>query len=454
MVTYQEYLDAPDKVKFIWEAVVRHRSSDEFKMAETAQRYNRQDNVTIKNSVQTLYNMSGARTVDYTAANNQLASNFFHSLVRERVTYSLGNGIIWANDGQATSERLGDKFDKFISDTAKAALIDGVAFGLWNLNQGHTFRLTEFVPFWDETDGSLRAGARFWSLDWGHKPVTVVFYEEDGYTTYSSRQAGGELEEIEPKRAYMQIIQSAQETGEIIVGEDNYGSLPIVPLCANDAKQSMLAGVRPLIDAYDMIQSGFANDLQECAQIYWLIGNASGMMPDDMMRFRDQLKFLHIAAVDTDNSSVTPYTQDVPYSAREACLAQLRTAIFDSCGIFDVRSLTNGSKTATEINAAYQPMDEEADDFEYNVTSFIQQITNLAGVDDYPTYKRNRISNQPEQTNMILSAAQYLDRRTILSLLPFIDNGQVDDIVQALDMEADSRFVNVRAAQNDPYGAF
>lgn len=441
MITYQDFIAAPDKADFVWRAVTQHRSSEEFKNAHDAQEYDAQRNVTIRESVKKMYNMQGVQTVDWTAANNQLSSNFFHMMVRERVTYSLGNGIVWSRD-DSTAEKLGVKFDRFVYMTARAALIDGVSFGFWNLDQGHTFRLTEFVPFWDETDGTLRAGARFWSLDWGRKPVTVVLYEEDGYTTYTSKE--DELVEKEPKRAYKQIVQSAPETGEQVIGESNYSSLPVVPMYANDLKKSVLEGIRPLIDAYDMIQSGFANDLQECAQIYWIIGNAGGMEPDDLYRFRDQLKFMHIAAGDTDNSSITPYTQEVPYASREACLAELRRAIYDSCGIFDVSNIAAGNRTATEIQANYQAMDEEADEFEYNVTDFVQQIIKLAGVDDYPTYKRNRISNQMEQTNMILSAFNYLDSRTILGLLPFIDNGQIDDILAAKDAEEGERIENLR----------
>lgn len=451
MVTYQEFQAASDKAAFVWSAVQRHRGSREYRIAEVAQEYNAQRNTTIRSSARTIYNMSGVESVDWTAANNQLCSNFFHILVRERSTYSLGNGIIWAGDGD-TAETLGADFDRFVYNTARAALIDGIAFGLWNFNAGHTFRLTEFVPFWDEVDGKLRAGARFWSLDWGSKPITIVLYEEDGYTTYVTDGKGGNLTETQPKQGYIQIVQSAPEIGEEVVGEYNYGTLPIVPMYANDLKQSMIEGIRPLIDAYDMIQSGFANDLQECAQVYWLIGGAQGMEPDDLTRFRDQLKFLHIAAADTEHSSITPYTQEVPYAAREACLAGIRKAIFDSCGIFDVTNISAGAKTATEIQAAYQAMDEEADEFEYCVTTFIQQILQLAGVDDYPTYKRNRVSNQQEQTAMVMQAAQYLDARTLLGLLPFVDNGQIDDIIQAKTVEEGDRFED--EGQESPINAF
>ena len=156
MITYQEYLAAPDKAKFIWEAVNRHRNSEEYLTAKTAQAYDRQQNESINRTSRTLYNMSGVKTVDYTAVNNQLASPFFHTLVRERASYSLGNGLSWTKES-STDKKVGDKFDRFVYDGARAAIVDGVAFGFWNVDKGHIFRLTEFAPMWDETDGTLRA---------------------------------------------------------------------------------------------------------------------------------------------------------------------------------------------------------------------------------------------------------------------------------------------------------
>ena len=75
-------------------------------------------------------------------------------------------------------------------------------------------------------------------------------------------------------------------------------------------------------------------------------------------------------------------------------------------------------------------MDEEADDFEYQVNEFIQQILALIGIEgDYPLFDRNRISNEKEETEMIMLAANYLDDETLLKKLPFITVDEVDGIL-------------------------
>lgn len=431
--TFQDFEKASNKESFLYAAITDYRASDEYNMALAAEAYYAQQNTTIREMVRYVYSQSGLKAPDFTAANNKIASNFLRRFINQRVTYSLGNGIIWKNT--ATKKRLGKDFDTFVFKTAKAALIDGAAFGYWNKNRGHTFAATEFMPLYDEDDGKLRAGARFWSLQWGKKPVCVVLYEEDGYTTYRGNSEGGDLQVTIPKQSYLKVIQKSEANGETVVGELNYGVLPVLPLYANDVKQCPFAGLRAMIDAYDIIQSGFANDLQDCAGFYMLVGGALGMEPADLEKFRDQLRFLHIGVVDTDHSSVTPYTQEVPYAARQTCLEQLRSAMYEAFGALDVTHISSSARTATEINAAYQPMDEEADDFEYQIINFILGILDLTGIDDFPDFKRNRISNQMEQTQMVMMAKDYLDKETLLSKLTFITVDEVAKILKADEEE-------------------
>ena len=54
------------------------------------------------------------------------------------------------------------------------------------------------------------------------------------------------------------------------------------------------------------------------------------------------------------------------------------------------------AQTATQIDAAYQPLDENADDFEWQIIDFVQQILALMGIEDTPVFKRNRITTQME----------------------------------------------------------
>ena len=452
MYTYQDFINEPNKLNAINSAISHHLNSDIYKTAKSADEYDHQRNETILNYVKTIFTLTGTPVEDFTASNNKLCSNFFHRLNTQRCTYLLGNGVSFSDHKETTvneegievtidttKETLGNRFDSDVKKLGYKSLIHGVSFGYWNVDRLHMFPITEFVPLWDEDTGSLRAGIRFWRLD-ENKPMIAVLYEEDGYTKYKSNaKVGMDFEEIQPKRSYKITVSISEEDGEEVIGEENYGILPIVPIWGSDLHQSTLVGMKEKIDSFDLIRSGFANDLTDCAQIYWILENCGGMSDEELARFRDRLKITHIATVDTDNSKATPYTQEVPYSARAAYLTEIRNGIYEDFGALDVHAVAAGA-TNDHIDAAYQPMDEEADDFEYQVTEFIQQILKLIGIEDTPVFKRNRISNQKEQTDMVLSAAEYLDDETILQKLPFVTVDEVAGILARKAQDSEDRF--------------
>lgn len=453
MYTYQDFTAETSTIEAVQTAIQKHLGSEAYKIAKSADEYDHQRNETILNYVRTIFSMTGTPVEDYTASNNKLCSNFFHRLNTQRCTYLLGNGVSFSDhkvaaeneDGvgitiDETKETLGVKFDTDIKNLTYYALIHGVSFGFWNLDRLYVFPLTEFVPLWDEDDGSLKAGIRFWRID-RNKPMIAVLYEEGGYTKFKSKNNSGtlELEEVQSKRAYKIKTVSSQEGGEEVIGEDNYSSLPIVPLWGSRLKQSTLVGMRCKIDSFDLIRSGFANDLTDCSQIYWILENCGGMSEADLAKFRDRLKLNHIAVVDTDNSAATPYTQEVPYLARKEYLDEIRAGIYEDFGGLDVHTVAAGA-TNDHIDAAYQPMDEEADDLEYQLIEFIQQLLSLVGIEDTPIFKRNRISNTMEQVQMVLMEADYLDDETLLSKLPNITVDEVANILAKRNAETASRF--------------
>ena len=441
MFTYQDFVDEAEKnlAHAVSLAISDHKNSDIYKTAVDADLYDHQKNKTIHEYVQQIFTLTGAPIEDFTASNNKLASNFFRRLNTQRNTYLLGNGVSFAENDDGIQAALGSRFDTDLKKLGYYALIHGVAFGFWDVDRMHNFKVTEFAPLWDEETSALRAGVRFWQID-SRKPMYAVLYEEDGYTKYRSKVSGGDFEEIQPKKAYRLTVRVSEADGEEVIGENNYSSLPIVPLWGSDLKQSTLIGMQALIDSFDLIRSGFANDLTDCAQIYWILENCGGMTDTELARFRDRLKLTHIAVADTENSGVNPYTQEIPYNARQTYLDSIRAGIYEDFGGLDVHTIAAGA-TNDHIDAAYQPMDEQADEYEYQIIEFIQQLLKLIGLpDDTPIFKRNRISNEMEQTQMVIQAAEWLDDETVLNKLPFITVDEVTKILEEKKREEENRY--------------
>lgn len=395
--------DEAQRAEFTRKVIYNHKNSEDYERAIVAQDYDSKHNTTITNYRKLLYTISGQAVEDNYSANYKICSSFFNRFVTQETQYLLGNGVSWNDD--STADKLGKDFDVRLQQLGHYALVDKVSFGFWNYNHLEVFRLTEFAPLYDEEDGALKAGVRFWQID-PVKPLRATLYELDGYTNYIWRN--GEPAEIEPKRPYKLIIRVTEADGVEIFGGENYPGFPIVPLWGNQQHQSELEGIQEGIDAYDLIKSGFANDLDDASQIYWIIQNAGGMDDIDLVKFVQRMKTVKAAVVDEDGARAESHTIDVPYASREALLDRLRSDLYDDFMALDTKNIAGGATTATQIRAAYEPLNNKVDMFEYCVIDFLQGILDLAGIEDSPSFTRSMIVNVEENINVILSAAQHL----------------------------------------------
>ena len=122
----------------------------------------------------------------------------------------------------------------------------------------------------------------------------------------------------------------------------------------------------------------------------------------------------------------------------------------------DTDKISAGNITATAIESSYENLTLKVDAFEMCVTDAIKAILALAGIDDDPAYKRSKIINMQEDTQMILSAAQYLDDETILKHLPFLNPDEIDGIIKNRNQEEAERYENAGMdtdTENGPEGA-
>lgn len=442
MLTYQDFLRAGNKENFIIELISEHKTSKQYHVAVDAENYNRQQNTTIMKYQKFLYKLTGQKIVDTISPNYKMASNYLNRFITQLNQYLLGNGATFTDE--TTKEKLGVDFDTQLQKAGRSALIEGVSFGFWDFDKLRVFKLIEFAPLYDEENGSLRAGARFWQLD-NDKPMRITFYEEDGYTEYIYK-IGEEIEVIKPKTTYKQIVKYTAISGEEIYQGENYPNFPIVPFYANPERQSELVGIREQIDAYDLIKSGFANDL-DGHMLYWILESAGGMDDPDIARLIERMKTLG-AVISDEDAQVKMQQLDIPYESRIAYLDRLEEDLYKDFGALKVDIISSSATTATQINAAYLPLDCKTDQYEYECIEFVRNILKLQGIEDIPQFKRNKIANQSEATTMILQASNYIDDETVLKHLPFLSPDEIETILKNKEKEEAERFKLASDIQN------
>lgn len=454
MYTYQDLQKVLDKnndlelIRFVRDVISKHENSEDYKYAKIARAYFDHKNLTIMNYQKLLYTITGKAVPDNFSANFKMASKFFYRFVTQENQYLLGNGVTWENN--KTDDQLGTKkypFDTQLQIAGREALIEKVSFGFWNLDHLEVFKFTEFAPLYDEEDGALKAGVRFWQID-DTKPLRATLYMLDGYIEYiwKTRVVGSDDGEIlKSKTAYVLHTRTTEADGTEIIDGENYPGFPIVPLWGNSSRQSELVGLREQIDCYDLIKSGFANTVDEASLIYWTLNNAGGMDEIDLAHFVERIKSLHAATLE-DGVTADSHSIEAPYQSREALLDRLRADMYEDAMALDTKALASGGSVVTAvIKAAYEPLDDKCDEYEYQILQFINSILDLTGIDDNATFTRSKIVNAQEDVSVVLSAAQYLDpeyvTKKVLALLG--DADQTEDILEKIDSDELKRFGNI-----------
>jgi hypothetical protein len=456
--TYNDLVDVGDgdreRLDFIRQCITAHEASDLFKTAKIGNEYLKEQNTTIVNAQKTLVTKTGQIVQDKWSPNHKTASNFFNRFVTQETQYLLGNGVTWQSE--STGKKLGQDFDVRLQQVAKAALAGGLAFGFFNIDHveifapaGTSVDPAYFIPLYDENNGSLRAGIRYWRLDTS-KPLRATLYEEDGFTEciWNRRDVNGKTDEegaiLQPKRAYKLNTKTTEADGTKIYSGENYPSFPIIPLWGNPLHQSELVGLREKIDAYDLLQNGFVNDL-DSAQIYWIIKNANGADNEELAQFLDQLRSMH-AANTGEMTDIQPVTIDIPYNAREVILNRLERQLYKDFRALDTEAIAGGAATATQIKAAYEPMEIKSSEFEGCVLDFLYGLLKVAGIEgEKPSFTRTRIVNTQEEVTTVLAASSLLgDEYSIRKVLTLLGDGdKADEIIEKHNADEMERMAGV-----------
>lgn len=436
MLTYQDLLAVgereADRMAFIQQVIQQHDGSELYRIAKDANLYFRGLNPTIMNAEKIMYDALGRAQLDPIAANHKIPCRYYYYFISQTVMYLLANGISFKDS--ATKDKLGGaQFDHIVQMIAIKALNAGAAFGFLNVDHVEVLPIcgtdgeVSFAPLYDEENGALMAGVRYWQID-NTKPLRATLFEPDGFTEYIKRKAD-EMTVLQEKRPYKLNIGQSEVSGPEILSGENWATLPIVPLF-NVNRQSELVGRKATLDAYDLMLSQLVNNVDEGALLYWIIQNADGMSVADDQAFLDRIKTIHVAHTD-DGQSITPQQIDVPFQASEASLERLRNQLFDDFMALDVKSIAGGAATATQIEAAYEPMNIKASMLETCVTTFVKGLLKLLGVDDDPTYQRDTIVNKNEEIQNILQSADHLSdeyvTKKLLTILGDID--AVDEVM-------------------------
>lgn len=329
-------------------------------------------------------------------ANNKLPSGYFKLLVDQKLNYLLGKEIAFDTDQEEElKEMLGRKLQSQLKQLGKEASkkVIGWKHPYIDEEQNLKFMIVpseQIIPVYKpDFKDQLELIIRYYRVtvlneDGEAVKVTrVEVWDDEEVAYYQENDKTGIIELITPE--YMQRIfgkvyqnpkyhfQKDIKYGDKVAESEGipWNKVPFIPLYNNDDEEYDLQPIKPFIDAYDIINSDFINNLEDFQDVYWILKGYDG---ENLQEFLHQVKRYKTLKV-ADDGDARSEQIEIPYEARREALKGLENDIFNfGMGVNPSQLGEGGTITNVVIKSRYTNLDLKCNEFETQLKDFIHEL--------------------------------------------------------------------------------
>ncbi len=211
--------------------------------------------------------------------------------------------------------------------------------------------------------------------------------------------------------------------------------MPFIPFYNNNIPANDLVNVKPLIDAYDKVFSGFLNDLEDIQEIIFILTNYGG---EDLKTFVNELKQYKAIKVETDGTGggggVEALTISIPIEAREKFLEITRKAIFEQGMGVDPDPQKFGNTSGEALKYLYSLLELKAGlmetEFKLGFGQLVRAICQHLGTECKQitqTWTRTAIRSESELADIATKSVGVISHKTILKNHPWVENAEEEE---------------------------
>lgn len=477
--------------RLIKELISEFNMSDIKKKMLDGERYFRDQNDILKKDLKTytIFDQNTKQKVEITNENKSdehLPHGFYWKQVNQKKSYICGKPITITyniptdgdKDGKIKSAEkkitnmvwniLGPKFEKLIKNRVKEASNKGRAWLHPNYRNGklvfEKYPSEECIPIYDnETQTYLIGFIHFYTIQdlTGDKPedrIYVECWDEKEVRYYIETKVNDTiifLEDVTRPRPechwYREIYDNALNNLKRIE-KHSWGKVPFIEIENNEEKMTDLEPIKPLIDAYDLINSNYVNTVEDLKEIIWLI---TGYGAEDLLALIENLKVNGVARTNDTTGKIDAKLLDIPYEARQALLKGLKELIYEFGRAVDTsnKDLIGQAPSGVSLEFLYTDLDMKADDMIGGLTSALYEVLwyvledlkmqgkipqEINEFDFKIEFNKSRIFNETEKINT-------LNNDTILSLKSKLEKHPLcDDVDVELQRIKDEKEENMK----------
>lgn len=388
------------------------------------------------------------------SADNRVPRNFYGLLVNQKAAYmftapplfDVGN----QSSNQAIADTLGDIYAKNCKDLCVNASNAGMAWLHYWIDENDEFEYgivdsKQIIPIWStHLNKELLAVLRVYkNIDDVGKTWDIYEYWTDTECWAYQKAADDTIDEgLMGYSMFMDFVNAGVGAEPNQLSHD-LGRVPFIPFPNNNIAVSDLDNVKALVDTYDKVYSGFANDLEDIQEIIFLLTNYDGT---DLNSFLSDIKKYKTVKMQSsgadDRSGLETLTIDIPVEAREKLLDMTRKAIFEQGQGVDPQPQDFGNASGVALKYLYSLLELKSGLMETEfrlgfgqLVRAICQAKNIAVTNITQTWTRTAIANDSELATICKDSVGIISNKTIMKNHPFVENADEEEKQLAKEKE-------------------
>ena len=402
-------------------------------------------------------------------ADNRIPFNFHGLLVNQKASYMFTAPPLFdLGEKKANKDLvkfLGDKYPKVCKDLCIEASNCTVGWlHVW-CDKKSTWKYAivpteQVIPVWsDSLEKELLGVFRSYQNiddDTGDAYIIYEYWNETECAAYRLK-AGDELDQLLPYQMFLvdPMLCEYADTYQHGVGE-----VPFFPFFNNNIDTDDLKNIKPLIDVYCKVFSGFVNDLEDIQEVIFVLTNYGGADLGQFLRDLKDYKAIQIESEgDGDHSGVSTLTIELPVEAREKLLEITRKCIFEQGMGVDPDPQNFGNSSGVALKFLYALLEQKAGlqetEFRLGFGQFIRCVCRLNGIsikDDtiVQTWTRTSVQNDQELSQIATQSKGIVSDETIVTHHPWVDDPEKEMELLQEQEDAGTAEVSDMFPKNEP----
>ena len=402
-------------------------------------------------------------------ADNRIPFNFHGLLVNQKASYMFTAPPLFdLGEKKANKDLvkfLGDKYPKVCKDLCIEASNCTVGWlHVW-CDKKSTWKYAivpaeQVIPVWsDSLEKELLGVFRSYQNiddDTGDTYIIYEYWNETECAAYRLK-AGDELDQLLPYQMFLvdPMLCEYADTYRHGVGE-----VPFFPFFNNNIDTDDLKNIKPLIDVYCKVFSGFVNDLEDIQEVIFVLTNYGGADLGQFLRDLKDYKAIQIESEgDGDHSGVSTLTIELPVEAREKLLEITRKCIFEQGMGVDPDPQNFGNSSGVALKFLYALLEQKAGlqetEFRLGFGQFIRCVCRLNGIsikDDtiVQTWTRTSVQNDQELSQIATQSKGIVSDETIVAHHPWVDDPEKEMELLQEQEDAGTAEVSDMFPKNEP----